>query len=152
MTQKSPIQVRVTHIYTAAAERVFDAWFDPKMLAKFMFGPHLRDEEILHLKVDAHIGGRFSFLVRRQGTDIDHVGEYFEIERPRRLSFSWSAIARGYAGQPDARSRVTIEIAPHGKGCELTLTHDIPAEWADYAERTRQGWTKMTAALAEALI
>jgi uncharacterized protein YndB with AHSA1/START domain len=146
-----PIKIRVAHTYTASAERVFDAWLDPKMLAKFMFGPHLRDEEILHLKIDPRVGGQFSFLVRRQGADIDHVGQYFEIERPHRLSFSWSAIAKGYADKPDAGSRVTIEIAPRGKGCELTLTHDIPAEWADYAERTQQGWTKMATSLAEAL-
>lgn len=151
MTASQPVRACVVHRYTASPERVFDAWLDPKMIAKFMFGPHLRDEEILHLKVDARVGGKFSFLVRRQGTDIDHVGQYFELARPHRLVFSWSAIAPGYAQKSDEASRVTIDIAPKGQGCELTLTHEIPAEWADYADRTKQGWTKMTDALAEAL-
>lgn len=147
----APVKVQLKRAYTASAERVFDAWLDPKMIAKFMFGPQLREEEILHLKVDPRIGGRFSFLVRRGDTDIDHVGEYFELARPHHLSFSWSALAKGYAAKEDAASRVTIDIAPTGAGCELTLTHIIPAEWRDYADRTRQGWTKMTDALAEAL-
>ena len=108
MTSEASVQVRVTHDYTASAERVFDAWLDPKMLAKFAFGPQLRDEEIVHLKVDARVGGRFSFLVRRQGAEIDHVGQYFDLERPRRLSFSWSAVAAGYAEKPhDAASPST---------------------------------------------
>lgn len=151
MTAGSPVKVQVRRAYAAPAERVFDAWLDAEMIAKFMFGPHLRDEEIVHLKVDPRVGGLFSFLVRRQGTEIDHVGEYFEITRPRRLCFSWSAIAAGYAEKPDAASRVTIEIAPRPQGCELLLTHEIPAAWADYAERTEQGWTKITATLDEAL-
>lgn len=147
----APVKVEVKRAYAASAERVFDAWLDPKMIAKFMFGPQLRDEEILHLKLDPRAGGRFSFLVRRQGTDIDHVGEYFEFSRPYHLSFSWSALAKGYAAKEDAASRVTIDIAPTDTGCELTLTHLIPAEWKDYAERTQQGWTKMTDALDAAL-
>lgn len=63
--------------------------------------------------------------------------------------FSWSAIARGFAETPDDASRVAIEISPQGTGCELTLTHEAPAEWADYADRTK--WTKITDELAKAL-
>src|SRR5262245_58891400 len=106
MTAAAPVRVQVHRAYSASPERVFDAWLDPKLIAKFMFGPQLRDEEILHLKVDARVGGSFSFLVRRQGQEIDHVGQYFELAPPRRLSFSWSAIAAGYAAKPDHASRV----------------------------------------------
>jgi len=48
-------------------------------------------------------------------------------------------------------SVVTIEIAPRGEGCELTLTHRIDPAWAEYAERTQQGWTLITGKLADAL-
>ena len=151
MSSKPPIAIRVTHRYTAGAERVFDAWLDPAMIGKFMFGSHLRDETVLHLNVDARVGGAFSFLVRRQSMVIDHVGTYTELVRPRRLAFSWSAVEAGSDPSTGADSRVTIDIVAQGGGCELTLTHEIPAAWADYAERTKAGWTTMTNALADAL-
>jgi uncharacterized protein YndB with AHSA1/START domain len=124
--------------------RVFDAWLDPEMIGKFMFGPALRDEEVLHLTVDARVGGSFSFLVRRQGQEIDHVGTYQEIDRPRRLIFTW-----GVVGSSTDESRVIIDIVSVDSGSELTLTHEMDPKWADYADRTRAGWTKMVEALGK---
>jgi hypothetical protein len=31
------------------------------------------------------------------------------------------------------------------------VTHEMDPKWADYAERTRMGWTKMLGNLADAL-
>ena len=120
--------------YDLAPERVFDAWLDPALIGKWMFGPAVRDEEIVRLSVDARVGGSFSFLVRRQGTEIDHVGQYLEIDRPRRLVFTW-----GTADDLPDTSRVTIDIAGRAGGCDLTLTHEMDAKWADYKDRTEAG-------------
>ena len=92
------------------------------------------------------MGGAFSFLVRRQGEEIDHVGKYREIDRPRRLVFTW-----GIAGESEDESIVIIEIVPGGTGAELSLTHELDAKWADYASRTEAGWTRMLDALATTL-
>ena len=146
MTTKAPVSVRVTRRYAASAERVFDAWLDPAMIGRWMFGPAIREEEVLHLQVDARVSGGFSFLVRRDGQEIDHVGTYREIDRPRRLVFSW-----GIEGESRDESRVAIEIAPLDSGCELTLTHEMDPKWAEYAARTEAGWTKMLEALDRAL-
>lgn len=146
MSSESPVQARVTRQYSAAPERVFDAWLDPAMIGQWMFGARLREEEVLHLKVDARVGGTFSFLVRRQGQELDHVGTYLEIDRPRRLAFSW-----GVGQASVAESRVSIDIMPKGSGCELTLTHEMAAKWAEYRDRTQAGWIKMTDTLAEVL-
>jgi uncharacterized protein YndB with AHSA1/START domain len=145
-----PIAIRVTRRYAVSAERVFAAWLDPTMIGKFMFGSHLRDETVLHLNVDALVGGAFSFSVRRQNMVIDHVGTYSELVRPRRLALRWSAVEAGSDPSTGADSRVTIDIVPQGGGCDLTLTHEFPAAWADYAQRTKTGWTTMTNALADA--
>jgi len=145
-TAESTVIVRVTRRFDAAPERVFDAWLTPAMIGQFMFGPQLRDEEVLRIEVDPRVGGAFSFLVRRQGQEIDHVGHYLEIDRPRKLAFTW-----GIVGETADQSRVDIEITPRDRGCELELTHRMDPKWAEYADRVRGGWTTMCDALARAL-
>jgi uncharacterized protein YndB with AHSA1/START domain len=140
------LNVCVVRRFSASPERVFDAWLDPAMVGRFMFGPGLRDEEIVGLSIDARVGGSFSFLVRRQGEVIDHVGEYLQIDRPRRLVFTW-----GIAQHAPDTSRVVIDIVPVEAGSELTLTHELHPAWADYASRTQAGWTSMLDALARSL-
>ena len=146
MSTEEKISVLITRRFDASPERVFDAWLDPEMIGRWMFGPTLRDEEVLRLSVDARVGGSFSFLVRRQGQEIDHVGTYLEIDRPRRLVFTWE-IAQHSADE----SRVIIDIVPLETGCELTLTHEMHPKWAEYASRTEAGWTKILEALGEVL-
>ena len=147
----APIVLAVHHEFASPRERVFDAWLDAAGMQRWMFGPDVRDEEIVHLRADPRVGGHFSYLVRRNGEPIDHVGSYLEIDRPRRLVFTWSAIV-GEAGKSgDEPSLVTIELAAKGEGCELTLTHRIDPKWADAVDKTRAGWTKLLDQLDRAL-
>jgi hypothetical protein len=37
---------------------------------------------------------------------------------------------------------------PRGAGCELTLTHEMKPEWADYAKRTEEGWAAILEGMA----
>ncbi|HEY6400120.1 MAG TPA: SRPBCC family protein [Blastocatellia bacterium] len=140
------IKVSVSRHFDESPERLFDAWLDPEMIGKWMFGPALREEEVLRIVADARVGGSFSFLVRRQGQEIDHIGKYREIDRPRRLVFTW-----GIAGDSEDESLVVVEIVPQGTGAELTLTHEMDPKWADYASRTESAWAKMLSALETAL-
>jgi uncharacterized protein YndB with AHSA1/START domain len=144
---KSPpsINVRVTRRFSAAPERVFDAWLDPAMIGQWMIGTVVRDEKIVRIAVDSRVGGAFSLAVLRAGDEIDHIGTYLVIERPCRLSFTW-----GIAGESTDESRVDIEIKPVSGGCELTLTHTLDAKWQEYADRTQAGWTTMLEALGRA--
>lgn len=144
MSPRPQLDIQVTRPFDVPAEQVFDAWLNPKMIGQWMFGPRLQEEEILHITVDPKVGGAFSFLVRRQGTEIDHVGKYREIDRPSRLVFTW-----GVAGESEGESLVIIVIVPTQEGCELTLTHEMDPKWAEYADRTREGWTKMLKALSD---
>jgi uncharacterized protein YndB with AHSA1/START domain len=142
MTTTTPIQVRVTRRFDATPDRVFDAWLNPGSIGAWMFGPAVREEEVVRIINDPRVGGSFSFVVRRRGEEINHVGEYLEIQRPRRLAFTWG-IDEG------AGSRVVIDIVAQDDGCELTLTHELPPDWSDYADRTKAAWSKMLEVLAD---
>jgi uncharacterized protein YndB with AHSA1/START domain len=146
MTPLPPVGVRVTHRYDAPPESVFGAWIHPDRIAHWMFGPVVRDEQVIHLAVDARVGGTFSFRVLRHQHEIDHVGEYLEIDPPRRLVFTWGVASEA------ARSRVTVEIEPIGSGSALTLTHELHPDWADFAARTEEAWAAMLNALETALV
>lgn len=147
MNAEKCLTARVRRQINAAPERVFDAWLDPELLGQWMFGPHVRDEEVLHLNVDPKVGGSFSFLVRRGDAEIDHIGEYLEIDRPRWLVFTWGVRQE----EGTEFSRVEVEVAPVDGGCELKIAHEMAPEWADFVERAKGAWQLMADALARVL-
>lgn len=144
MTSTSPVEVSITRYFNAPPERVFDAWLVPRTLGQWMFGPRVRDENVVRLDVDPRVGGSFSLKVERKGELIDHVGTYLEIDRPHRLVFTWAI----KGDSDDAPSQVQIDIAASSSGSVLTLVHTMDAKWAEYTQRTQDGWNTMLDALA----
>ncbi len=139
--------ITLTRRIEASPERVFDAWIDPALIAKWMLSP-AGDDRIIHVKTDARAGGRFSFKLLRQGQEIDHFGEYVEVERPRRLVFTFDAVVGDAPLEPRGTpTLITVALAAlPGGATELTLTAArIPRE---YAERTESGWNKIAEAVA----
>lgn len=147
MSETFPVHATATGLFSVAPEVVFDAFLDTQKIGQFMFGPGMRDEEIVSLTNDPRVGGTFTYTVRRQGQVLDHVGEYLEIDRPRRLVFTW-AVQQDPSG---SQSQVIIEIAPIINGCELTLTHAMPRGWEDFVEKSKAAWGKMLDKLVEML-
>jgi uncharacterized protein YndB with AHSA1/START domain len=142
MNEATPVTVRVVRRFDASPKRVFDAWLDPATAAKFLFATPTG--QMVRAEIDARVGGRFTFVDRRDGEDVEHVGEYLEIDRPRRLVFTF-AVPK-FSSQS---TTVSIDIVPDGAGCALTLTHEgvLP----DYASRTEEGWTRILDGLAGVL-
>lgn len=136
-------ELKVSHRYPFPAERVFDAWLDPKTARRFLFATP--DGEMVRAEIDARVGGRFVFVDRRPDTgDVEHVGEYLEIDRPRRLVFTF-AVPQYDPGL----TRVALDFAAVDGGCEVTLTHEGVLE--DWVAQTVQGWTTILAGLQRAL-
>jgi uncharacterized protein YndB with AHSA1/START domain len=133
--------------FTVAPQRVYDAILDPAMIARFMFGPLLREEAILHIRNEPRVGGAFSYKVRRGDIEIDHIGTYLELDPPGRIVFTWSIAGQG----DDDLSIVTLHITPTADGCSLRLTHEMDEKWADFVDRSRAGWQKMLGVLATLL-
>jgi uncharacterized protein YndB with AHSA1/START domain len=143
----APVKAVVSHRFTASAERVYDAWLDPHWIGRWMYGPAVRDERIVRLGLEPRVGGKFSFVVDRHGTEVDHVGEYLELDRPHLLVFTWGT----RDSLPDT-SRVVVEIVPRADGgCDLTLTHVMGAAWSNHTDKVAASWRRMLAALATAL-
>jgi uncharacterized protein YndB with AHSA1/START domain len=142
MAEEGRETIRISRYFSASPERVFDAWLDAERMRHWLFATPTG--EMVRAEADARVGGRFVLTDRRDGVDVEHVGEYLEIDRPRRLAFSF-AVPKFSA----EATRVTVEITPAGDGCELVLTHE--GVFADYRERTTQGWTGILEGLAVSL-
>lgn len=142
-----PAAIAVQH-FNVSPQRVYDAILSPDMIGRFMFGPLLREETILHIRNDPKVGGEFSFKVRRGDQDIDHVGRYLELTPPRRIVFTWGIVGESDAGDP---SIVAIDIEPTPDGCSARLSHEMPEEWANFVDRARGSWEKMLGVLATLL-
>jgi uncharacterized protein YndB with AHSA1/START domain len=134
--------LRITRRFNAAPERVFDAWLDPMRARRWLFTSPTSERNTTEL--DVRVGGKWSITDRRDGVDYTGLGEYIEIDRPRRLVFSF--------GMPQFSPlffNVTVEIVPDGDGCVLTLAHEgVPAE---HLKPTEGGWSNMFDALSAVL-
>ncbi len=141
-----PAHAIVMHRFDVAAERVFDACLDPAWVGRWMFGPDVRDEHLVRVTLEARVGGRFSFVVRRSGLEVEHLGEYLAIDRPRLLVFTWAT-----RDHPADASRVIIEITPHGQACDVKLTHVMGAHWSAHVDEAASTWSRMLDALEQAM-
>ncbi|RYZ35980.1 MAG: SRPBCC domain-containing protein [Myxococcaceae bacterium] len=141
MTPHLPVKLSITHRFKASAERVFDAWLDPSKTRHWLFVTR-PNTPLVRSEIDARVGGTFCFADLRDGEEVEHVGEYLEIDRPRRLVFT--LCVPKYSQDKD---RLTVDIVPLGTGCELTLTHEMGPEGEPWRERTTKGWTHLVAGL-----
>jgi uncharacterized protein YndB with AHSA1/START domain len=134
MSQLTQI-VKVTRRLAASAERVFDAWLDPKAVGRWLFSTPAG--KVVRVEIDAKIRGRYVIVDRRDVGDVEHTGEYLEIDRPRRLVFTFAVPMYSTTS-----THVSIEIVPlSASSCECTLTHE--GVYQEYASRTQEGWTKI---------
>ena len=150
----SSVVIRVSHRYSASAERVFDAWLTPGQASRFLF--RTRTGNVMQCVITPEVGGGFTVTDRRPTADGDesvfdvvHMGKYVEITRPRRLVFDLTVLT-----YTEETTRVTVEVTPLGsQASELTLTHELGSgDTARYMEETTtKGWVNMLALIEREL-
>lgn len=117
----------------ARPEIVFSYLTDPARYVRWMG---------VDAELDARPGGTYRVTVP-QG--FVAVGEFVEVDPPRRVVFTW-----GWEGDgpvPPGSSRVEITLTPDGDGTLLQLTHsDLPDEEA--RDVHEQGWDRYLRRLA----
>ena len=124
--------------FAVSPERLFDAWTDPAVAARWLFTTP--DSQAHAAELDVRVGGRWTITDRRDGVDYVALGEYLEVDRPRRLVFTF-----GMPQFSPAFNTVTVEIAPAGDGSMMTLTQEhLPPE---HHPAARDGWDAMFEAL-----
>lgn len=135
----SELSTSVSRNIAAPRSKVFEAWLNPEMLAKFM--TPMPGTTVPVAKSDATEGGRFEIVMAVGENEIPHSGTYKEISPHERLVFTWESPF----SVPD--STVTLHFAEADGGTDVTLTHvKFPSEEA--RDNHKGGWTGILEALA----
>jgi uncharacterized protein YndB with AHSA1/START domain len=136
------IEAKVRHRFSESPERVFDAWLDVDTVRSWMSMPFAplggRPVDVRRVEIDPRVGGRFTFSDMREDGEAVHWGTYLEIDRPRKLVFTWFTSEEE---EQASNSVVTLTIEPDSDGCVATIVHAMDVKWAAYIEQTEQGWS-----------
>lgn len=142
MSTPSTTPILTTRRFPCPEGQLFDAWLDPQNAGRWLFATPTGT--MRKVEIDGRVGGGFAIVERRAGVDVQHLGTYLEMVRPRRIVFAFDVGAR--SASP---TRVSLDIERFGAGCELVLRHEgVPPE---HQERTRAGWVSILDALAVVL-
>jgi uncharacterized protein YndB with AHSA1/START domain len=136
------IEAKTVHEFKASAERVFDAWLDPIKVRSWAAQavPGMPSFDIRRIEIDARIGGKFTFSDMREEGEAVHWGYYLEIDRPRKLVFTWFTSEEE---EQENSSVVSLTIEPLASGCRATIVHTMDARWAGWVKQTETGWAFM---------
>jgi uncharacterized protein YndB with AHSA1/START domain len=130
-------QVEIRRRLAVPIGEVFRWWTEPDRLEEWMSPFGTVDAE-----VDLRVGGALRIVMKSGDTIIEHVGQYIEIARPKRLVFTWRS---PFTGPED--SVVTLELEPDGDDATLLrLVHSGLPE--SVARSHRGGWGSMLDRLA----
>lgn len=132
--------VEIERRYDAPPERVWQAWTDPRALSRW-FGPG-EPGSVTQADLDVRPGGRYTIAARGpDGQEHRVSGAYEEVDRPRKLSFSWA-----WQSTPDRVSFVTVRFEADGAGTHMALRHERFFDRAACHNHER-GWTATFAKL-----
>lgn len=86
----SNVEAKVTHLFKATAERVFDAWLDPIKVRSWsgQSVPGMPGFDVRRVEIDPQVGGRFTFSDMRQDGEL-FIG-----------ATTWKSTARGNSCSP----------------------------------------------------
>ena len=135
------LSLTTSRLIKAPAERIFNAWLDPAMMARFMVPRP--DMHVREARTDPVVGGRF-FVMMVGDRDHPHEGTYKEITPHSRLVFTWEAPWSA----PDTTVTITLNPALEGTLVELSQIRFMSEEARD---NHAQGWAGMLVNLEAAL-
>jgi uncharacterized protein YndB with AHSA1/START domain len=136
--------LRMERTFDAPAEAVFDAWTSEEVIRRWWHAG--RDWATTVAEVDLRVGGAVRVVMRDPHNDVEvgGGGQYLEIERPRRLAFTWL-----WDGT-DTRQLIELDFEEAGGVTTVRFTHrDL---WDEEAVRSHEdGWGRLFDNLARTL-
>ncbi len=121
MAKNKPNELSITRIYDAPVKAVWDAWTDPKKVAKW-WGP--RGFTITTHSKDLRPGGTWEYTMHGpDGTDYPNSTKYYEVETCSRLVYDHG----GYKDRPPM-FRVTVLFSEVKGQTKMEMTMAFPSE------------------------
>ncbi len=139
-------QLVVERTITASPERVFDAFTDPVQLQKWWWPKGFTCPAA---EVDLRVGGTYrlamewpGFIAAEQQFSHRMVGEYYVIERPRRLVMSGRAVNDEQGELFATLIEVTFEARGAGTALTMRQSYFEPMPPAEAMGGAEQGWAE----------
>jgi uncharacterized protein YndB with AHSA1/START domain len=124
--------VTVQRDIAATPEDLFDAWLDAESIGSWLTPAGIRETRA---ETDARVGGTFRIVMVDDESSIVHTGTYLEIDRPRRLVFTWSSPATRFRD-----SIVTVTFQPSSSSTVVEI-HQVGLPDEDAQRSHYAGWS-----------
>jgi uncharacterized protein YndB with AHSA1/START domain len=146
MSSRDVATFRLERSFAASPEEVFDAWTNPQVLERWWAVQSSQGSP--RCEVDLRVGGRYVLRMRDDSGELHVVGgEYREVDRPRRLVYTWRWEGDG-GPHPGHVSIVTVEFRADGEVTTVVLEHSGLAS-EESRSRHGVGWRAVLERLAQ---
>lgn len=155
-TSTQAIHLHMTRRFEASAERLYEAWVSPDQIKKWLFTQEATNKIARN---ELHVGGEWQITDHREGKDYTAMGEYLELDPPKRLVFTFKMPQFS-----DTMDTIIVEIEAQESGCDMNFTQEIVVpyeeDWQDeeieqakreYHTASEEGWKLMFDGLAQLL-
>ena len=134
MSTHTETAVRMSRVIKASPAKVFEAWTSPELMKKWAAPEGVA---VVNAVVDLRVGGRYHIHMKDpEGKEYNAVGEYSEIDPPRKLQYTW----QWQEPENDVGiTSVTVEFNDMGDTTEISLVHDRFPN-AEAAGGHNEGW------------
>jgi uncharacterized protein YndB with AHSA1/START domain len=136
--------VTVRRVLSAPPDVVYDEWLDPVGMLEWMCP---RPARAVKISLEPSVGGPLRIDIVDGGSSLYVSGTFVELDRPRRLRFTWSC---SDWADPSVQSLVTVTLEACGADeTMMTIEHkQLPPAQVD---SHRHGWGTIAVQLAEAI-
>jgi uncharacterized protein YndB with AHSA1/START domain len=143
-TDSAVHEFTITRVIDASRERVFDAWTDPRRLARW-FAPRGWTAPLSQIALDLRPGGTWRVtMVDEAGAGYPAVFHYRDVTAPERLAFTTGAPDQ----DPDDSDIPVASVTFQDVGGKTEMTFSGSARGAEAGE-VQQGWSMMFDRLAD---